>query len=218
MNRAYLRYLPGAAALLAVLLVVGVVVYLVLGFLKEKPENPKHMIQQITLIQPPPPPPEVKPPEPEIKQEVDIPKPQETPQNQPDDNPDKLPPIGDNLGLDALGGAGGDAFGLIGKQGGRDLIGGGGGNRFSRYVSLVQDQISATLSEDEAIRRERYSVVVHLWVGGDGNVERCELVKGTGKRDLDKKLRQDLAAIRSFDEAPSVEMPQPIKLRISSRS
>lgn len=219
MNRPYLRYLPALAGFFAVTLAVGVVVYFVLGFLKDKPSNPKNMVQQITLIQPPPPPPppEEKPPEPEVKQEVDIPKPQDTPQDQPEDAADNLPPIGDDLGLDAEGGAGGDAFGLIGKKGGQNLIGGGGG-RFSRYVSLVQDQISTTLSEDEEIRKQKYSVIVHLWVGGDGKVERFELVKGTGKHDLDKKLKLDLSEIRAFGEAPSVEMPQPIKLHISSRS
>jgi len=217
MNRRYLRYLPGLAVFLAVILIVGVVGYFVVGFLKDKPANPKKLVQQITLIQPPPPPPVEKPPEPEIKQEVDVPKPQDTPEDQPEDTAENLPPIGDDLGLDAEGGAGGDSFGLVGKKGGQSLIG-GGGSQFRRYVSLVQDQISMTLSEDEKIRKEKYSVIVHLWVGGDGKVERFELVKGTGKHSLDKKLKLDLSEVRAFDEAPSVEMPQPIKLRISSRS
>ena len=219
MSRAYLRYLPGLAGFFVIVLVVGIVVYFVMGILNDKPANPKKMVQQITLIKPPPPPPPPeKPPAPEIKQEVDIPKPQDTPQDQPQDTADNLPPIGDDLGLDALGGAGGDAFGLIGRKGGRDLIGGGSGSRFSRYVSMVQDQISTALSEDESIRKEKYSVIVHMWVNGDGKVERFELVKGTGKHTLDKKLKLDLSSIRAFDEAPLVDMPQPIKLRISSRS
>jgi hypothetical protein len=83
---------------------------------------------------------------------------------------------------------------------------------------LVQEQISTALSEDAEIRKEKYSVVVHLWVDGDGKVRRFELVKGTGKHELDKRLKLDLSEIREFDEAPSVEMPQPIKLRISSRT
>lgn len=218
-SRPYLRYLPALVGSFAVVLAVGVVVYFIVSFLQDKPSNPKKMVQQITLIQPPPPPPPVeKPPEPEVKQEVDIPKPEETPQDQPEDTADNLPPIGDDLGLDAEGGAGGDAFGLIGKKGGQNLIGGGGGGRFRGYADLVQEQISTALSEDEEIRKEKYSVIVHLWVGGDGKVERFELVKGTGKHDLDRKLKLDLSEIRGFNESPSVEMPQPIKLRISSRS
>src|ERR1700722_13074285 len=86
-------------------------------------QQPK-VVQEVHLIRPPPPPPpEEKPPPPPPPEEKVI-----TPQAQPkpDPTPDNHPPPSQNLGLDAEGGAGGDAFGLVGNKGGRDLLGSGG--------------------------------------------------------------------------------------------
>jgi len=217
MMRRYLRYLPILAGMLMVVAVMSVVVYLVMGFMHSKPTNTKKFVQQITLLQPPPPPPPPvqKPPPPEIKQEVNVPKPDNTPKDAPD-RADNLPPIDDNLGLDAAAGAGADGFGLVGKKGAADLIGGGGG-RFRWYISVIQSDISSALSDNEDIRKDRYTAVVRLWIGKDGKVSRVELVKSTGKHALDKKLQVALADVQQISEAPPEELPQPIELRIHSR-
>lgn len=216
MRPRYLRYVPALAGFFAVVAVVGVLIYLVMGFMQSKSTSPKRYIQQVTLIQPPPPPPPVvKPPPPEVKQEVNVPKPQDTPKDEPDQAA-KLPPIDDNLGLDAAGVAGGDAFGLVGKQGAADLIG-EGGSRFRWYMGVVQNDISAALSDHEDIRKDRYTVIVKLWLASDGKVQRFQLVKATGKHALDKKLELALGDVQRISEAPPEEMPQPIELRIDSR-
>ena len=54
-------------------------------------------------------------------------------------------PPGDELGLDAEGGAGSDGFGLRAKKGGRGLIGGGDRNRW--YEGQVQRDLF--LSEEQ---------------------------------------------------------------------
>ena len=217
MRRHYLRYIPVLAGLFIVVAVMSVVVYLVMGFMHSKPATTKQFVQQITLLQPPPPPPPPvqKPPPPEVKQEVNVPKPDDTPKDTPDPA-DNLPPIDDNLGLDAAGGAGTDGFGLVGKKGGADLIGSGGG-RFRWYINVIQSDISSALSDVEDIRKDRYTAVVRLWIGKGGEVNRVELVQSTGKHALDKKLQVALSDVRHISEAPPEELPQPIELRIHSR-
>ena len=218
MSSHYRRYLPLYAGGGMVLLVVAVVVYLVINFIQDAPPKPKKLVEKITLIKPPPPPPpREKPPPPKQKQKVEVKQPKKAPPKPSPKQADKLPPpIDDNLGLDAVGGAGGDAFGLVGKKGGRDLIGGGGGSRFRWYTGVVENDISEALSRHEDIRKGRYTVVVKIWVGPDGNIKRLELVKTTGKQALDRKIRLALDGIRRLSETPPEDLPQPIAVRISS--
>ncbi|HKJ22176.1 MAG TPA: TonB C-terminal domain-containing protein [Gammaproteobacteria bacterium] len=218
MSPHYRRHLPLYAGGAMVLLVVAVVVYLVINFMQDAPPKSKKVVEKITLIKPPPPPPpREKPPPPKQKQKVEVKQPKKAPPKPSPKQADKLPPpIDDNLGLDAMGGAGGDAFGLVGKQGGRDLIGGGGGSRFRWYAGVVENDISEALSRHEDIRKGRYTVVVKIWVGRDGNIKRIELVKTTGKNDLDKRIRLALDGIHRLSETPPEDLPQPIAVRISS--
>ncbi|MBS1212186.1 MAG: TonB-dependent receptor, partial [Proteobacteria bacterium] len=136
----FIRYLPVAVGIVLVI-AIGIGVYL-LQDLFEKPVQTKKQIQQITVIQPPPPPPpppEQKPPEPEPEPEkIEEPEPEPEPE-QPEANEE---PPGEDLGVDADGGAGSDAFGLVGKKGGRGLIGGGGGNAMIWYGQQLQREIS----------------------------------------------------------------------------
>jgi outer membrane biosynthesis protein TonB len=118
-------------------IISGVVVLVFLlagaGFLmllsSEDPEK-KSRVAVVALLKPPPPlkekalpPLKEKPPEPEIqKKEIveevrEIAKPDEPPSEKAENKP-----AGDQLGLDAQGGAGADSFGLVGKKGGRDLL------------------------------------------------------------------------------------------------
>jgi len=218
MSSRYRRNLPLYAGGGMVLLVVAVVVYLVINFVQERPPQPKKVVEKITLIKPPPPPPpKEKPPPPKQKQKVEVKQPKKAPPKQAPKQADKLPPpIDDNLGLDAAGGAGSDAFGLVGKQGGRDLIGGGGGGRFRWYTGVIENDISEALSRHENIRKGQYTVVVKIWVGRDGKIKRLELVKTTGKHDLDKRIRVALDGIHQLSETPPEDLPQPIAVRISS--
>lgn len=175
------------------------------------PEPPK--VQEISLVQPPPPPP--PPPkleEPPPEEQVDIPEPE--PEPVPEEAAADEPPPGEDLGLDAEGVAGADGFGLRAKKGGRGIIGGGDRNRW--YAGVIQRVLQGRLAENDAARGAKYSVVVKLWVGADGNVERFELSDSTGDAQSDAALRETLTGLHLTD-APPVDMPQPIKLRVVSR-
>jgi protein TonB len=198
---------------------VAVVVTLAVLFIKQMlaavPPS-KKAVQQVTLLQPPPPPPPPPkvepPPQPEIE-EVKAPEPEPEPAP---DAPD-APPPGDNLALDADGGAGGDAFGLLGKKGGRALIGGEGGSAFAWYASRIQTDVQDALEERDDIRRKRYSVRVNMWLATDGTVRKVELVGSSGSAEMDRTLRAALTSLKQVATRPPEDLPQPIRLRIASR-
>jgi TonB family protein len=191
------------------------VIYAMVSALSSQAPPPKSRIQMISLVQPPPPPPPPKieepPPEPEVE-EVDVP---ETETEEMAES-DEAPP-GEELGLDAEGVAGGDAFGLAAKQGGRGLIG-GAGSRFKWYAGVLETDIQRLLSEIEDVRKGRYTVIVRLWIGPDGIVEGSELVRGTGDAELDDALARALGNGLRMSRAPPEDLPQPIKIRITSRT
>jgi protein TonB len=144
---------------------------------------------------------------------VEEPLPQDTPEPEPTD---EAPP-GEQLGLDAEGVAGGDAFGLAARKGGSDIIGGGGGAAFAFYTGLLKEGILDALSDDERVRKGNYKLTVRIWVAPDGRVERIALVDSTGNPQIDAAVEQALGKLRRVREAPPLEMPQPVTLRIVSR-
>lgn len=213
-----LRYLPLAVGVVLTLLIT-VAVYR-LQDLFEKPAQTKKMVQQITVIQPPPPPPpEQKPPEPEVKEEK-IEEPEPEPEPEPEQQAEEPPP-GEELGVDAEGTAGSDGFGLVGKKGGRGLLGGGGGSATIWYGQQVQrllDNELQGLLADTPARRTAYSVVVEVWVGADGHISRTELSSASGKAEVDQAIRSALPRLRSgVGKTPPENMPQPIRIRLTSR-
>ena len=202
----------------ALLVSFGVGAYFAVGGLTgaKAPEPPK--VQEISLVQPPPPPPPPpkleEPPPPEQVLEEPPPEPEPIAEEAPAE--EAMP--GDELGLDADGTAGSDGFGLRGKKGGRGLIGGGDRNRW--YAGQLQRQLQRDLlnlvTEDEELRDEMYSIVINVWVAGDGRVERVDLVGSTGNGEADTNLHKILSGLRMSD-GPHEEMPQPVKLRIVTR-
>lgn len=197
---------------------LGLVIAVMLGFglkdllVSDKPAK-KPKLQQITLIKPPPPPPpEQKPPEPEVmKEEVKLQEVEPPPEQQAD-----APPPGQDLGVDAEGAGSGDGFGLVGRKGGRDLLAGAGG-RFAGYTGLLRQQIQEYLTKDKRLRTADYKAVVKVWLARDGRVERYELTGSTGNPDTDKAINLALASLPPVREQPPEDMPQPVKLRITSR-
>jgi protein TonB len=172
----------------------------------------KKTIQQVTILTPPPPPPEAPPPPPP-EEKVEI----EEPEPEPEVADAEQPPAGDQLGLDADGAAGGDAFGLLARKGGRDLLAGGGDDRFGWYSSVLKGDLIGRLSAIRDIRKDRYNVSVRLWLSPDGRVQRYRLVGTTGKADLDRDLRAALDSLDRVSERPPEGLPQPVRLRIVSR-
>lgn len=172
------------------------------------PQQP--LVQQISIVlpPPPPPPPKIEQPEPE-EVKVDEPKPEMADENEAE-------PPGDELGLDAAGVAGGDAFGLLAKKGGRGLI--GGGDPYAWYAGVLARDLQTALSDDDAIRSlGEYAVIVSIRLSPDGYVEDSRLLSGSNNPKLDAALRHALSAGVRISREPPEDLPQPIRLRISSR-
>jgi protein TonB len=213
------RFIP---MFISIMFIAGVTGGVVLGIqsLLEKPPQSKKFVQQISLIKPPPPPKIEKPPEPEVE-EVKIKEPESTPDEMPEAM-DDLPPMGDQLGLDADGAAGGDAFGLLGKKGGRSLLGGGPGDAFSWYTGRLSSYIEEKiydLSEQEkfrTLRDARYTVNIKVWIEDDLTL-RGRLISSTGDQQRDQAIRQVLASLGTFNERAPQDMEQPVRLAIKSR-
>jgi protein TonB len=200
-------------ALIAIgaLAVLAVLVWYVRSVVANKPQSGKRQVAiAIKIIRPPEPPPEPPPPPPPEKVEEQI------PQDKPEDKPVEQAPESAQLGVDAEGAGGGDSFGLVGHAGGRDLIGSGNGP-FVFYASLVKDLVQDALSGVDRIRRSKYSVNVRVWISSDGRIERASLVDSTGNHELDGMIEKTLSQSGKVREAPPLEMPQPITLKIVSR-
>ncbi len=217
---AWLRRLPVLLGIAAALLVF-VAVYLLKDFFHKGPQT-KKVVQQITMIQPPPPPPpppEQKPPEPEVKEEkIEEPQPEQEPEPTPEQADE--PPAAE-LGLDAEGAAGSDAFGLAAHKGGRSILGGGGGNSIIWYGGQVKRQLEDSLQDllaDTPAAKSSYTVEIDVWVDAEGHFQRSELSSGSGKTDVDQAIRAALPRIKaSIGKLPPENMPQPIRIRLTAR-
>jgi periplasmic protein TonB len=210
------RHIPKIVGTLIVLGVGVLMVDMVRDFLNTPAATPPRGPQQVTLLTPPPPPPppQEKPPEPEIEDEVKIEEPEPL-----DDLPEEAsdePPPGSDLGVDAEGGAGGDGFGLIGRKGGRGLLD-GAGDPFRYYASQLQRQIENALVEHDELRKKNYSVTASVEMRDDGSVLRAQLEISTGDRETDAMMIDVITRMQALSQSPPPDMPQPIRLRISSR-
>jgi protein TonB len=198
------RWKSWAGTGLALAFIAGFIYMVASAILAPAPKYTRHL-QPIALVQPPlppPPPPEPPPPPPEMKEE-------EVP-----DEPEAEAPPAENLGVDADASGSGDGFGLVARKGGRDLL---DGSPFGSYKTLLAADVKSAIDGDRRLRKEPYRVLLSLWIGRDGRVERVELDSSTGDPALDKSLRTALAELRNVREVPPLEMPQPVKLRIVSR-
>jgi len=207
------KWLPRAGAGVLVLVLSGVSVALIRNMSgTSAPQQP--LIQQISIVMPPPPPPpppQVEEPEPEEELELEEPEPE------PLVDDTAAEPPGADLGLDADGVAGGDAFGLLAKKGGRGLLGGGDPNAW--YAGVLQRELQKLLSNDDSIRGlGEYSVIVSISLDEKGYVQASRLLSGSNNPRLDAALSAALASGVRLSQEPPADLPQPIRLRISSRS
>ena len=203
------RWVPVAIAGAGMLVAILAVVWWARTMMAQKAKKPRDVPQVVQLIRPPPQ--ETPPPPPPPPEKVEEPLPQDQPT--PDQTPDAP---SQQLGLDADASAGSDAFGLAARKGGADLVGTGTAI-FGRYTAQLKDAIQDALSDDEKVRKGNYTVSVRVWVARDGTVERAALVQTTGKKDVDHAIELALTHVRRLPDAPPLEMPQPIVLRIVSK-
>ena len=210
--------LPAIAGLLFLALFTAGIIWLVKGFIDNAEPPEKNRVQTIFLVKPPPPKPQEKLPEPEkMEQPKDDAVQLDAPPT-PDQPQDEGPPPGEQLGLDADGGAGSDGFGLAARKGGRDIttLGGGGGDRLAWFSKRISRQLEDELKRAKALQGKEYQVIAQLWFDAGGTVTRVRMDKGSGNSELDEALRQEILTLTLRDPLPE-DMPQPVKLRVVSR-
>ena len=204
------------------LLAVAVMVAAVLVVMKfiSAPAKKSTGIQQIAVLkQPPPPPPKPpeKPPEPpKIKEEVKIDQPKDDPKPADEKPADDKPSSDKPLGVDAEGGAGSDGFGLAGNKGGRDYLTTGGGNG-AYYTGLLQRHFFEALSRNRKMLKDEFRVVVKVWLGDDGRVQKADIVSGSGNAQVDDMIQITLLEMNPIKDVPPSSM-RPMQLRLSNRS
>jgi periplasmic protein TonB len=196
--------------LLGALMIAGFI-WFVHTMLAAKTKKAERQVQVVQIIKPPPPPPDQPPPPPPEKTEEPL------PQDEPEPAPTDEPVPQEQLGLDAEGAAGGDAFGLAARKGGSDLVGGSGNAAFAWYTNRLKDAVVERLTADSKIGSKKFSVSVRVWIESDGRVREVKLVSTTGNRELDQRIEAALASLTRLSDAPPLEMPQPVSLKIVSR-
>jgi len=193
-----------------VVLLLGSAVWFIHGIVSNTSKKPPHVVENVVLIRPPPPP-EEPPPPPPPPEKVE----ESLPQDEPPPAPDNAPAASPQLGLDAEGTAGGDSFGLAARQGGSDITGTGGAI-FAWYTGKLKNEVSDRLSSDDKLRGKKYSVGVQIWIEADGRIKDVKLISTTGNPELDQRISTALSALTHLSDAPPLEMPQPINLKIVS--
>jgi protein TonB len=218
-------WLRRAVARAAALAGIVVVVVAVRHVLLDNGASTKQTAQRVTLLTPPPRKPEIKPEEPEpeiVKAEVDVERP-------PQDAPPQEAASG-QLGVVGEGEAGDSAFGLVAKKSGRDIttIGDDAATvaarapidpmlQFGPYAGRVARFLEDALAAHDELRRGNYTAVVRLWVTPDGGIRRLELARSTGDLERDPRIRAAFGEIGRLREPPPADMPQPMRLRLTSR-
>jgi protein TonB len=198
----------GTTLFVVVLVLVGWGVWTLLdGHSKRPPKPPK-----ITLLEPPPPP----PPPPKFEKKPDPPKEQKEIKEPP--KPKEAPPQpSPELKMEGPAGDGPSAF-AAGKVTSDDVskIGTGNGmfNPFNNYANLIKGELQRYFSKNSELRRRHYTVEVHVWVAGGGEIKRFELIGSTGDSDTDGAIQQSMSTLKGFKQTPPANMPQPIRLRI----
>jgi periplasmic protein TonB len=205
-----------AIAAAVAFVIVGAVVVLGKMILGDQQPHRQRQIQTVMLMKPPPlpkiteppPPPEVK------KQEIVETEQQEAPDA--GDDADDTPP-GEQLGLDADGSAGGDAFGLAARKGGRSLIGGNGADPYAWYQNLlageIQKVVNKLMQEHGGVPNGNVRALVRIVIDDDGNLVDRELIQSSGVAAMDEAVRAALKTV-VVDEPRPIGMPEAMRLEI----
>jgi len=206
MHAKSIRYLT----VIIVVVLIAALIYVAFLFLDADTDAPqrKKVVQQITIIAPPPPPPPPPEQEPEVQEPEEEAVVDEMDEAMPEEGMDE--DVGNDLGLDADGSAGGDSFGLLARKGGRGIVGGG-------YGALIVQEINSMLVDDDRLRHKEYTVILQLWISDTGDIQRYKIDEKSAESDVIEMIRSALVRLGSVSSGPPLELPQPIRLRIRSR-
>ncbi len=184
----------------------------------------KTTFQNVTLVRPqevkekppePEPPKEAPKPVEDIRQMIETPTMAASPAQPGPTEPG--PPAGADLGVDAEGGSGSDAFGLVGRKGGRAITlgggtgGGGGGGPspfavYGVYVKRIQDDVWRSLRKllegDDERQRGRRHVTVRITLDGSGTILSRKLVAPSGDAILDEAVLKSLNRMKVSEPPP----------------
>jgi protein TonB len=217
MNRRW--WIAAVAVLTLAAMVAGA--YMVMGMGKAGVKKKAPKIALVTPNAPPPP-----PPPPKFEKKPDPPKEQEVKMAQPEPKNDDPPPSPE-LKMEGAAGDGPSAFGS-GKVSNEDLSKLGSGERggtgtgmfdpYANYMNLAKGEVQRFLKKNTSLRRRRYALDVHLWVSASGAVSRYELAGSSGDAQTDEAVSQALALLPALSQTLPNNMPQPLRLRISTGS
>lgn len=218
-----LIWVVSAAVALAIL---GGGFYLVKVLISDGVPRKGRQMHMVTLLKPPPPPPvREKPPEPKVEEKKEIIKTEPDTQPQQDDQAKDDAPAGEQLGVDAEGSAGSDAFGLMAKKGGRPLIGGSSADqsllrKYAWYTQIIQEEIRKKVREhldrDGGIPDGNLKTLVRVTLDRRGYITGHTILASSGSHKMDEAVAAALKVMR-LSEPPPDGMPTTLKLRITSQ-
>jgi periplasmic protein TonB len=178
--------------------------------------------QEMIIPLPPPPPPEETPepePEPEPEEAVEPePEPEPTPVEEPtpDEPPSPAEDISDAMQIDGEAQAGSDAFNIA-AGGGGGMGGSGAGVGNATYGQYLSYAFQKALRENRSIRNLSYRVEVNLWLDGNGQVTRVQLLESSGDEDVDEKVIAALRDIQPLDQTPPASLTLPVRMSLQGR-
>jgi len=201
---------------------VGAGIFLVKMLSTDNGQKRRRQVQAVTVIKPPPPPKiKEKPPEPEVKKEEEIIEPEVEKEELPEQMEEQAEsdaPAGDDLGLDADGVGGSDAFGLVGKKGGRALIGGGGTSQYAWYTRIVRHELEKSvnklLQENGGVPDGKLEAVVKIVLDDQGAIVQHAIISSSGDQRVDDAINKALS-FGGTSEPPPEGMPKKMLFRIS---
>lgn len=208
--RLWLRRLGLAALLLAALFGTWLVLK---GLMTGKSASQKHATRISVMPDAPPPPPPKEQPK-EQPKEMKMEQSREMRMEQP--RPEDAQPA-EAMKMEGAAGEGSSPF-AAGKVGNEYIGGKLGMSAYAWFTGQIKASIEEALAARKELARAQYRIVVHIWFALDGRMERAELQGSSGNQATDELIRKTLAGIVSVAKAPPADMPQPVKLRITSRN
>lgn len=213
-------WLKRAALILAAILVLAGLYYLGKALMSDGSTH-KKAVTTVKLLPdtppPPPPPPPKEPPKEQPKEVKEVKEIQQPKQEQ-------TPPA-EVLKMEGAAGNGPSPFaaGAVNSEyKGGDVgtkIGGRKGlAAFAWFTGQVKVKVEEALAADKDLSIAQYRLVVLLWLNTAGYIERVELQGTSNNEKTDTLIKKVLTGKLVANEPPPSDMPQPIKIRITSKN